>query len=379
MFLEVHDLTTTSQPSHHQDDQLKFQYGDREYLSYAVKSLAPNTQLTTDALHFALSYKRMELSNAKLVGAEKLKILHGDLVGKLQQITPNLNKAEKQELREVKNLPYVVMPLVESLHISLAILTRSPGNDSLSLMDSCKHHPTRDNLHEAIAVAFLQASGTYNPKNFSRHVIPTLRQADSDSSNCGLFAINNFVTFFTDTNAFLRQFDLPSLRKEIHNEMLKSIPQSHIEVMEKTSSLSAARKKRRRIISPVESEPSDPDDDLPLSRITSGATNITGASSSKKKSKKKPISSDAEGADDDEGHSSIIKRRTKAEIGSKVTEEQRIDAAETRRALVFVPELPVDVDVSDLQILTPQQIAEDPLSKFKLFYIPDHQFFYFWE
>lgn len=57
-------------------------------------------------------------------------------------------------------------------------------------------------------------------------------------------------------------------------------------------------------------------------------------------------------------------RKQKVRKSRDVTKDELIEAAKTAKENPFVPQATISTTVKDLQELTPQQIAENPLSKY---------------
>lgn len=76
-------------------------------------------------------------------------VLHGDVV---QSLVMNKDRSvkEKEMFRMLLTLDLIFMPIIADHHISLSVLHRSSGNDTIYIMDSMNSPPGRNkNIIEA--------------------------------------------------------------------------------------------------------------------------------------------------------------------------------------------------------------------------------------
>lgn len=150
---------------------------------------------------------------------ESVGIIHGDRMQKLLG-TGDLGGADKDENYNDCTLEYIVMPLIDSLQISLGIVERKE-TDTLYIMDSMTLHKNRTELHRKAAIRILSSRGNYNSKQLK------LKHLDSSpQSNCGIFAIRYFRVFFEygqDEVDAIVDFEITRLRSQLHESMRKLI------------------------------------------------------------------------------------------------------------------------------------------------------------
>lgn len=322
------------------------------FLTSALSTLDANRQLATDAVHFGLLHELGEL--AKVVpdfGEESVGIIHGDRMQKLLG-SGDLEGADRDENYNDCTLEYIIMPLIDSLHISLGIMERKE-NDTLYIMDSLTLHKDRVELHRNAAIRLLSSKGTYDSNQLTTKHIESSQQ--TNCYDCGIFAIRYFRVFFEYSQNevdVIVDYEIDNLRRKLHEAMSGLIRKP--ETKSKATSRASEQEsdddevpgKKKVAAKKLDFESSD---DEPLLKGPAKPTSL----------KKFPVKEKASSS----AKKGFNERNSKEKVRANLQPEDWESLMKARKENIEIPQLDFAASLEKLNALTPLDIAKDSLGK----------------